>query len=331
MRIPVRRQSALRTPLNTVFGTEGGVRVLRALTSASSPMTVGALAERARLDRVATRRTLHTLVDNGIVELRGEGRVPQYVLRATHPLLPAISALFDAERRRADELLEGIRAVVGGLAVPPVAIWIEGPVAAETDKPGDPVVVRVVDSARTLSDAVDYFRRALRPLEEKLDVTIEVTGATPADLTSRRAADSEWEERLRTARSVAGLPPASFLRQPSTKSRPDVRKHADLDARGLAIAGAIAQRIKRDPKLIPRARAYVAKRMSEASPQERHDLEEWEQILRTTSPARLRRLLVDPGERATRLRQTLPFLGVLTPVEREAIVADATADAGVGP
>jgi len=328
MRPPVQRQSALRTPLNHVFGTEGGVRLLRVLTSAHAPLTVGALAQRTQLERGSVRRALRALVDSGLAEPRGEGRVPQYALRSTHPLLPAIAALFEAERRRADAVIEGIRAAIGKLAFPPVAAWLEGAFAAGTDAPGDPVVVRVVDSARTLDAAQEYLRRALAPLEQELDVTIEVTGATPADLAGRREADLEWEERLRTARSLVGLPPASFLQQPSGGIRSAVRTHADLDARGLAIAEAVARHIRRNPSLIPRARDYVAKRLTEASPRERPELEEWDAILHSTSPARLRRFLVDTGERATRLRQTLPFLGVLTPAEREAVIADAATGAG---
>jgi hypothetical protein len=48
-------------------------------------------------------------------------------------------------------------------------------------------------------------------------------------------------------------------------------------------------------------------------------LVEWRQILRTQSPTRIRKLLVDPGERATRLRQTLPFLDAIKrPLSRPA-------------
>jgi hypothetical protein len=42
------------------------------------------------------------------------------------------------------------------------------------------------------------------------------------------------------------------------------------------------------------------------------------------SPSRLRRFLVEPGERATRLRQTLPALDLLTPAERNAVLGSAS-------
>ena len=70
----------------------------------------------------------------------------------------------------------------------------------------------------------------------------------------------------------------------------------------------------------------VAARAKTASPQERRELLEWERILATMSPARLERLLVEPSERATRQRQSLPALALLTPAERCAVLASKTDD-----
>jgi hypothetical protein len=43
---------------------------------------------------------------------------------------------------------------------------------------------------------------------------------------------------------------------------------------------------------------------------------------------RLRRFLVDSGERATRLRQTLPFVDALSNDERDAILKESADDKG---
>jgi hypothetical protein len=59
----------------------------------------------------------------------------------------------------------------------------------------------------------------------------------------------------------------------------------------------------------------------------RQEMEEWEMILDTLPPARLRAFLADPGERATRLRQSLPFVAVLTPAERDDLFRKASRDA----
>ena len=107
-----------------------------------------------------------------------------------------------------------------------------------------------------------------------------------------------------------------------------VRSHADADTRGRVLARAIADRLKTDPSLVSRARAYVAARLTAASSGEQRELREWDRILRTMSVARLRRFLNDSGERATRLRQSLPFLGVLTPQERERLTSEIARDSG---
>src|SRR5262249_46541609 len=75
-------------------------------------------------------------------------------------------------------------------------------------------------------------------------------------------------------------------------------------------------------RLLVRARSAAPRRRSPHSPGEQRELREWDRILRTMSTARLRRFLVDRGERATRLRQTLPFVGALTAAERERIAAE---------
>lgn len=340
MRPPARRQSALRTPLNDVLGTEGAVRLLRELALATVPLGVGPLAERTRLQRAAVRRALGTLIDTGLVDVAQGGNTPQYALRRTHPLATPLTQLYEAERQRVEALFDTIKKAVRHIAPPPTAVWLEGPVAAGSDEPGDPLIVRVIAPARDLSGLVGTVRTALSPLEATFDVTIEVSGTTPADLAAQRSPDDAWEARLRTAQTLLGLPPTAYLPQPARQttdnpSRPTpaqslkrLRRHADLDARGLDIARAIARRLRSDPTLSARALAFVEQRMASASPQERLELEEWAQLLRTASPARIRRFLVDPGERSTRLRQTLPFLGVLSPEERQAVLDDAHATAG---
>lgn len=163
------------------------------------------------------------------------------------------------------------------------------------------------------------MRAAVEELEPQFDVTIEVRGITPADLESLPADQRDY---LADALPLAGVPPEAFVARPREgKPNRKIRSHADHDARGLALASAVAEKLARDPSLRARARAQIARRLPAASPRERLELEEWDRALRTTSPARLRSFLINPGERATRLRQTLPFLGTLTSAERESALA----------
>jgi hypothetical protein len=127
-------------------------------------------------------------------------------------------------------------------------------------------------------------------------------------------------EQLKQSIPLLSPPPSAFIDtgRASGRRKPAARlSHGDLDARALRIADEIAEAMKRDPRIAKRALDFIEKRLVDASPGERHELREWEHVLRTTSPQRLRSFLRDPGERATRLRQTLPFLAVLSDKERE--------------
>jgi hypothetical protein len=67
--------------------------------------------------------------------------------------------------------------------------------------------------------------------------------------------------------------------------------------------------------------------MEQASAQELPELNEWLELLEHKSVSQVRSLLLDPGERATRLRQSLPFLEVLTETERIELLQRVNDDA----
>jgi hypothetical protein len=79
----------------------------------------------------------------------------------------------------------------------------------------------------------------------------------------------------------------------------------------------IADKVRANPALLDDARANLRRaREMEGSPS--LTLAEWEDILRGDA-ARVAEFLADPSERATRLRQSSPFAGVLSEAERTAI------------
>lgn len=93
--------------------------------------------------------------------------------------------------------------------------------------------------------------------------------------------------------------------------------HRRLDARSLVLHALIAHKLARDPRLLDRARRNLD-RWRAARGVEPAALAEWRAILKR--PWReVAALLVDPGEDATRLRQSSPFTGVLTATERRRI------------
>ena len=310
MRPTAQRQSALRAPLNDILATEANVRMLRALAESDTALTVSELARRIRLQRSSVHRALKTLEPTGIVAWADAGGRSVIQLTARHPLTTAIRALFATERKRAESVLSGIQSAAATLRPPPMAVWIETPVADSSDAPGEPIGVRVVDDALSLPRAADQLRRAVEELERRLDVTVEVRSSTPADLAAMPRAE---RARLPLAVPLVGVPPSGFLERsdPSAAGAQRISSHANLDARARRLAEGVAREIARDPSLIDHARAFIKKRRTVASPGERKELDEWDRLLRTMSPARLRQFLVDPGERATRLRQSLPFVGIL--------------------
>jgi hypothetical protein len=93
--------------------------------------------------------------------------------------------------------------------------------------------------------------------------------------------------------------------------------HDRLDARSLALHELVARKIEASPALLDKARANL-RRWRQASDSPSLAFVEWERIL--SSPLeKVLTLLVERSERATRLRQSSPFCGILTEAERRAI------------
>ena len=127
---------------------------------------------------------------------------------------------------------------------------------------------------------------------------------------------AERMRRWRERRKAAGLRPVlSWVPKEEQEAQPTYSSHRLLDARSLALHAVIARKIDRNPALLE-----IAQRNLERwSAQRRGDvpswLEEWQRVLKQPWP-RIAALITDPGEDATRLRQSSPFAGVLTNQER---------------
>jgi hypothetical protein len=320
MRPPSQSQSALRAPLNDILGTEANVRILRLLATTSVPLSKAAVARQTALNESGVGRAIEDLIDRGILESLGTGSRHLFRLRPEHPLASPLADLFAAERGRFESIVDGLRSTVHLLKPPPRAAWIQGPVATEADEPGDPVIVGILASAKVVDQAVHELRARVIDLERAYDITVSIRGLTSADFAALPAAQrAELEETM----PLLGPPPVELLsgrRAERAETRP--RSHEDLDRQALALAQAIAEKLAGDPSLQERARHYIKRRLGRASVRERKELEEWDQILRTMSIARLKRFLVEPSERATRLRQSLPFVDALSKKEREAMRKD---------
>lgn len=96
--------------------------------------------------------------------------------------------------------------------------------------------------------------------------------------------------------------------------------HARIDTLNLALDRATAAKIRARPELIEIARANLAKwgaqNGGELAPAHR----EWDLVLRFLSPNELADFLVADTPKANRLRQSSPFVGILSESERLGIL-----------
>jgi hypothetical protein len=105
---------------------------------------------------------------------------------------------------------------------------------------------------------------------------------------------------------------------PPSQLRPVYSNHRLHDVRSLALHALIGAKIERDPALLKIARSNLTRWRKRFKGLPNRWWTEWEQLLRRPWP-QVAALLTDPGEQATRLRQSSPFAGILTAVERRRI------------
>lgn len=320
MRTPKKHQDPLLNPLNEILGTQANVRLLRVLALQNTLATAGELAKRAMLGRTSTYPALRELERAGVIEFIGAGPRKLVQLRGSHPLSRILKQLFRVEAGRFEALTAALRKLVSGMSRGPMSAWIdrgeEDPETAET------INLYVVARPEDLNRITDYLNDRLAEVERKHDVHIAVRGIMPSEIQTlhRTSLTTLTAEIL-----LAGVPPVALLeRSRSTDKTSTIVSHDEHDARSRRLAVAIAAKIRRDPGLIAVAQERVKRRAREASPRERRELAEWDRILSTMSPARLRRFLLENSERAMRLRQSLPALNILSPVEREAVIRSRT-------
>lgn len=314
MRKPARAQNPLRNPLNSILGTEGAVRVLRVLTESGQPVTKVDLANRAGLQLPGTIKVLQRLQETGIVEAVSLGKRPLVELCTAHPLSTPLKSLFEAEASRLEEVKSAIKRTAEAVRPTPQAAWLSGDWAGETAPMSDSLLLTVVAKGRELEEIVEKFRERTDEIERRADIDVEVRGLTRADL--EMVSLDEWDG-FRHSTPLFGLPPDAY--DPACKrsdEMPNTVVHSVRDDEAKLFALKLAEKLGADPSLKGVMLCAVEKRIEEASEGERLELSEWQRILTTKSTSRLIKFLLKETQEATRLRQTMPFLSVLTPTER---------------
>ena len=99
-------------------------------------------------------------------------------------------------------------------------------------------------------------------------------------------------------------------------------RHRKLEERSLALHREIAQRIRRNSDLLTKVRERLSKDISSGpfSISVTDAMQEWLDLLKSSSLEQVLELLVDDSENARRLRQSTPFAGILTQEERRRII-----------
>jgi hypothetical protein len=128
---------------------------------------------------------------------------------------------------------------------------------------------------------------------------------------------AERMRRMRQRRKQAGLKPVvNWL--PKDGMQSTYSFHRVLDARSLAMHVMVAQKIERQPGLLDIPRRNLARWSQQRAGEVPMCLKEWQEIMVQPWPC-IAGLITEQSERATRLRQSSPFTGVLTPAERKRI------------
>lgn len=92
------KQSSSGCPLNTVFGSQGQVRLLRVLANHSEgPLHSSQLSARTGMNEQTARRSLHRLTKTGLVRRTENGRKNLFLLDRSSPLGKEIARLFQVE------------------------------------------------------------------------------------------------------------------------------------------------------------------------------------------------------------------------------------------
>lgn len=291
-----KRISSLRTSWDTILGTKSHVRVLRVLEQTRESMAVRELARRAGEHLRAAQLAIGRLVEAGVVERVGTGTQQHVRFNERHPLASALQQLFEAERARLDRVVGELRALAKKHATRATAVWVtEG---APPDGAG--LEVGVLGASGDVDALADALREPVADLMRREDVSIEVRGWTRPDL---KALDRSPLPAAGQPILLRGVFPEALAGEHRGAGR---RSHAAVDQALLNRAKRVGAALERRPELIREARDEVTKRLATAPPPEAKTLREWQEVLDGMSTPRLRRWLVSPGERATRLRQSMP-------------------------
>ncbi len=308
------KQSFLRNPLNYILGTEAQVRILRVLSQTQNPLSGSEIASQCDLTFRGASKALESLVGVEIVSYIGRERSKLYILFNEHPLAPLLKRLFKNESDIYPAFLEDAKGLFDQIKSKPTCAWIEGDLANNNDIPGSVIRLRFLAGSSEIEVIEKSIVDLVGKLEKKFLVDIELTSMTKADL----IADHQLKH-LNDMKFIGlyGPSPLVYIADPAKKKRQIPKRHQDIDDRNLSIAEELVAAIKENHSFIHEALKYLNKRLKIASRQEANELEEWKRILENSTPIKVCRILTGSSERSKRLRQSIPFVGILKTEKRK--------------
>lgn len=203
-------QSALRNPLNSVFGVDANVVVLRELVRHGGALAASEIVDRSGASKSSIRLGLLALEQLDLVISEGTRSTRLHRFNRGNHFAPAIEALFEAEAQRFPEILDAIRQAAGSL--PKVlSLCLFGSAAAGTDRPDSDLDILVVAAEVDLPDTAEALREGLRQAALRLGFTPNVIGLSDNDVERlSREHDPWWEGVLRHLVLLSGRHPEAL-------------------------------------------------------------------------------------------------------------------------
>lgn len=192
--------------LDALLGRRSNVRLLRALLPLDRPVSG---REAARLAGLSHRviGSLDDLADLGIIRRREAAGQHLYTFNRAHSLAPAITALFEAERRRASEIFQRLAGIIERSG-PAVSAVVFGSAARDEADPGSDLDVLVVVEDPECGEAIHTaLVDGSADFESEFGIRV-----SPVVLTARQARRQREEgdpfiaEVLRDRRRICGKP-----------------------------------------------------------------------------------------------------------------------------
>lgn len=201
-------QSAIRNPVDLIFGVDSNVRVLRVLARHGGLLSAADISQRAALSKSSTRLGLLSLEESGVIVAEGSGYSRLYRLNAEHYLADHIRRLFDVEDQRFAAVIEAVKDSACNKAPLVEGLWIYGSVARGDDRLGSDLDVAVVADAGDLAAVVETIRDSLAAHSGRLGFAASVVGLDLSDV-ARLAGDRDpwWANAVADAIVLSGRRP----------------------------------------------------------------------------------------------------------------------------